>query len=444
MQRPFRKQSAYPSRLLILAIVVVLMLGSIQASSAANAVVRSVSADEFLSSLGVCIHVDQGVPGGTYITPLRYLGVRNLRDQARHWPQFIMLHRATGVRLALNAEGDLEHTISIAKSLAASDALMALDGPNEPNNFPITYKGQTGGSMGSWVPVAEFQRDLYQAVKNDRDLREYPIFAVSESGAEIDNVGLQFLRIPPGAGTILPAETQYADYANTHNYVSSNEKMYRDNQAWNAADPIPPGPWDGLSGNYGVTWRHNFRGYSSNELLTLPRVTTETGWDSVSGIGGERIQGTVLVNTYLAQFKRGWRYTFIYQLRDGEGGLDNQGLFHSDSTPKLSATYIHSLTSILADLTPIAFPGSLTYSIVNQPSTVHDLLIQKSSGTFELVIWDENVSGTDNVAINFDRNHAHVNIYDVTAGTTPTQILNNIGSVSLNLSDHAMVIEIIN
>ena len=226
---------------------------------------------------------------------------------------------------------------------------MAFEGPNEPNNFPITYNGQSGGGTGSWAPVAQFQEALYRAVKSVPDLQKYPVFAVSEAGAETDNVGLQFLTIPTGAGATFPDGTRYADYANPHNYVSSTRKIYVDNQAWNAADPTLNGPWDGLFGEYGVTWRHHFQGYTNEQLLTLPRVTTETGWDSVSDIGGERTQGTVLVNTYLAQFKRGWRYTFIYQLRDGEGGSGNQGLFNSNSTPKLAATYIHNLTTILAD-----------------------------------------------------------------------------------------------
>ena len=164
----------------------------------------------------------------------------------------------------------------------------------------------------------------------------------------------------------------------------------------------------------------------------------------MAGIGGERTQGTVLVNTYLAQFKRGWRYTFIYQLRDGEGGNGNQGLFNANSTPKLAATYIHNLTTILSDKIPAASLGSLSYSIVDEPATVHDLLIQKSRGTFELVVWDENVRGSDNVRINLGRTYSSVNIYDVTAGTSPIQTIANVDSVSLNLNDHALIIEINN
>ena len=430
------------SRQLQLTIIaqVVLAAGCGQASSDSG--VASVSADAFLSSLGVNIHVDQGVSGGSYVAPLRYLGVRNIRDGGRNSSQIQLINRETGARLDLIGEGDLEATIATGKTLAASGALMAFEGPNEPNNFPITYNGQTGGGAGSWAPVAQFQEALYRAVKSDPDLRKYPVFAVSEAGAETDNVGLQFLTIPKGAGATFPDGTRYADYANPHNYVSSNQKMYIDNQAWNAADPMPKGPWDGLSGEYGTTWRHHFQGYTSEQLLTLPRVTTETGWDSVSDIGGDRTQGTILLNTYLAQFKRGWRYTFVYQLRDGEGGNGNQGLFNSNSTPKPAATYIHNLTSILADKMPITSSGSLNYSIIDEPATVHDLLIQNSSGTFELVVWDENVRGSDKVVVNLGRTYATVNVYDVTLGTNPTQTLAHVSSVALILTDHALIIEV--
>ena len=411
-------------------------------SSPAGADSGAVSAYTFLGSLGIITHVDQGVSGGSYVLPLRYLGVRNIRDGQRNLSQMLLINRLTGARFDLFIEGDLDAAIPTAKTLAASGALMAVEGPNEPNNFPINYKAKSGGGMGTWAPVAQMQQAIYRAIKLDSALQKYPVFAVSEGGAEIDNVGLQFLTIPTGAGATVPDGTEYADYANTHNYVSGNGKMYVDNQAWKAADPTLRGPWDGLFGEYGITWRHHFRGYSDEQLLTLPRVTTETGWDTVSDIGGERTQGTVLVNTYLAQFKRGWRYTFIYQLRDGEGGNGNQGLFNSNSTPKLAATYIHNLTSILADKASTASPGFLKYSIIDEPATVHDLLLQKANGTFELVIWNEKVVGSDHVRVQLGRDHHTVNVYDVTIGSAPTQTYMGVNSISLDLSDHALIVEI--
>jgi hypothetical protein len=427
--------------------LLIFLLGLSLDASAASAApndaqgVAAMSSNIFLDSLGVNTHVDQGYNAESYVAPLRYLGVRNTRDGGRNIAGDIMLHQRTGIRVDLLAT--MEALDTSAKSLAAAGALLSLEGPNEPNNFPITYNGEKGGGTQSWKPVAEFQRDFYAKIKGDPALKLYPVFHVSEGGAETDNVGLQFLIIPAGAKTLFPDGTRYADYANPHNYVSSTSSRYVDNQAWQAADPTLNSHWDGLYVEYGKTWRGQFQGYSNAQLQSLPRVTTETGWDSVKNPGGEKVQGAVLVNTYLAQFKRGWRYTFIYELGDNEGGAGNQGLFRQDWQPKPAATYIHNLTSILADTAPAVSPGKLNYSIANEPATVHDLLLQKSNRAFELIVWGEQVNGSNNVTVNFGSPRATVKIYDLTAGTQPVQILNNVSHVPLNIADHALIVEIL-
>ena len=241
----------------------------------------------------------------------------------------------------------------------------------------------------------------------------------------------------------MPTGTKYADYANPHNYVIGTCHKYVNNQAWQAASPTTNSCWDGLYVEYGRTWYGNYPGYTNTQLATLPRVTTETGWDSVSDPGGEPVQGKVLVNTYLAQYAQGWSYTFIYELGNGEGGGGHQGLFENNWSPKLAATYIHNLTSILADPGKSTGVGSLPYSIANAPSTVHSLLMQKSSGTFELAVWGEQVTGSSNVTVNLGDAYPTVHVYDVTSGTSPVQTLSNVSSLPLTLSDHAMVVEII-
>jgi hypothetical protein len=338
--------------------------------------------------------------------------------------------------------GDLQQLLSAGRSLAAAGALLSFEGPNEPNNQPIVYDGQTGGGSGTWVPVAEFQRDIYAGVKADPVLKTYPVFHVSEGGAEVDNVGMQWLTIPTGSGTIMPVGTQYADYANTHNYVISNCHNYVDNVAWQAAEPKLNGCWDGMYGEYHRTWLKGYPGPAVSQLPSVPRVTTETGWDSVTDPGGEDVQGKVLTNVYLDQFAEGWSYTFIYELGDGEGGGGDMGLFHTDWTPKLSATYIHNLTTILADPGPSINPGARTYSIANEPDTVHDMLMQKSSGVFELAVWGEQVTGSNKVVVDLANAASTVRVYDVTVGSAPIQTLTNVKMVALTLSDHAMVVEV--
>lgn len=404
--------------------------------------VKAVGADSFLNSLGINTHIDQGVNPASYIEPLKYLGVRQVRDGARHVEGSIAVAHNTGVRFTIFGTGDLEAIISAAERLAKAKALLAIEGPNEPNNFPITYKGEKGGRDGSWKAVGQFQADLYAAVKNNPVLKDYPVFGVSEPGAQTDNIGLQFLTVPPGANTLLPAGTRFADYANAHNYVIGNGGIYEDNQAWNAADPTLRGRWDGLFGNHSVMWGMGFAGYDKAQLDALPRVTTETGWDSVNDPGGEHTQGAILTNTYLAQFKRGWSYTFVYQLRDGEGGDGNQGIFVGD-TPKRAASYIHNLTTILADDKPLPLPGSLDYTLPNRAATVHDLLLQKSSGPFQLVVWAENAAGSRPVRVEFAKPHARINVYDITVGSTPIRSLTEASAVDLSLSDHAVILEVI-
>jgi ADP-heptose:LPS heptosyltransferase len=403
--------------------------------------VLAVSSNMFLSSLGVNTHVDQGNDPALYVMPLRYTGIRNIRDGLRNVAGYTMLHKQTGVHVDLGG-ADLTGLIAAAKTLAAANGLLSVEGPNEPNNFPIIHEGQRGGGSLSWAPVAEFQKALYGEVKSIPILNKYPVFHASEGGAETDNVGLQFLTIPENSEAVFPEGTRYADYANVHNYVSGTNGQYGDNQAWLAADPTLNTRWDGLYAEYGRTWGKGYRGYSLAQLETLPRVTTETGWDTKVNPGGERIQGVVMVNTYLAQFKRGWRYTFIYELRDNEGGEGSQGLYHVDFTPKLAATYIHNLTSILADGSPVGGPGRLKYSVVDEPATVHDMLLQKRSGAFELVVWGEQVTGFNHVTVDLGELHPRVKIYDVTTGTKPIRTLTRVSSIMLEVSDHAIILEI--
>ena len=243
---------------------------------------------------------------------------------------------------------------------------------------------------------------------------------------------------------MLPEGTRYADYANVHNYIyHPNSPGLADNKTWNAADPTSACKVDGLYGNYGVTWAKHFRGYSETELLTLPRVTTETGC-TIDGPITEEIQALNLLSMYLDQFKRGWSHTAVYLLRDrtDEGGNQSFGFFKPDYTPRKAARYLHNLTTILADRGSASKPGQLNYSIAEQPATVHDMLLQKSDGTFALVVWGERVKGSDSLIVYLRDHYTAVKVYDPTIGSTPIETHRNVNSVSLVMSDHPVIIEI--
>jgi hypothetical protein len=275
-------------------------------------------------------------------------------------------------------------------------------------------------------------------------LAKYPVWSISEPGAQRDNVGLQFLTIPPGAQTLMPDGTRYADYANVHNYIYHARSPYpADNKVWNAADPTFASKVDGLFGNFGVTWSRRFRGYTQEQLNSLPRVTTETG-TNIGGPVTEEVQGLNLMNMYLAQFKRGYAYTSVYLLRDrtDEGGNQTFGFYRPDYSPRKAAIYLHNLTTILADKPTQTKPGQLDFTIIDQPKTVHELLLQRSDGTFQLILWGERLRGQDRVTIHLGVRSEAVSIYDPTLGVEPVQRLTSVNSIELALSDHPIVIAI--
>jgi hypothetical protein len=428
----------------------VLAGGVVEPSLTAADGTSAIKADDFLNSIGICSAVSRrGEKLADTTKAAQYLGLRWFRagyESGIPVADLIKLHEATGVRFSyglMSGGSDLNRLLNGARQLAAAGALLALEGNNEPNNWGITYEGQKGGRTNTWLPVAKIQRDFYRAVKTDPVLKDYPVWSLSENGAETDNVGLQFLTIPAGAGALMPDGTQYADYANCHNYMTHpGWPCLHDNQTWVAADPTSACRVDGLYGNYGRTWRHRFPGYSEFELQILPRVTTETGI-TIGRSVTEQLQAWLYLTVYLDQFKRGWKHTSIYLLRDrtDEGGNQTFGFYKPDYTPRLAATYLHNLTTILADKASKTTPGKLNYTIPNPPATVHDLLLQKSDGKFALVVWNERfANGSDKVTVELGTKFASATLFDPTIGADAIQRLANISSVSLTLSNHPVII----
>jgi hypothetical protein len=412
--------------------------------------VSAISTNDFLNSIGVNSAISsRGETLDKTIEAIKYTGIRWIRsgyEGNATANDFITLHRETGIKFSyglMSGGTDIPRLLTGGKMLANAGALLAFEGLNEPNNWPITYNGEKGGKDLSWRVVAKLQNDLYKAVKADAQLSAYPVWSISEGGAQTDNSGLQYLKIPKGSGAVMPDGTQYADYATCHNYFShpSNKGLY-DNQTWNAADPGPLCKVDGLYGNYGKTWAKKFNGYTEAQLTDLPKVTTETGV-TIDDTFTEEKQARLYLNLYLSQFKRKWSYTSIYLLRDrsDEAGNQSFGFYKTDYTPRRAAVYLHNLTTILADKGAVKKLQSLHYSIANQPETVHDLLLQNSNGRLQLVMWGERAAGNDEIKINLGKKFGVIKVYDPTVGTTPVSTYKNVTEVPLTMSDHPVIME---
>jgi hypothetical protein len=435
------------------------IFGSIRLTAEAAGPTVAIPAQTFLDSLGiVTTFPDRGQPLAKTVEMVDYCGFRwvragveGLKDDGPMTIQTLLdLHRQAGVKLScgLGSGGaDVAKWVATGRALHKAGALLAFEGNNEPNNWGVKYLGVEGGGRNTttWVPVAMLQRDAYAAVKADPELKTYPVWGPSEVGGQSENVGLQFLTIPPNAGTLLPAGTAYADFVNVHNYTyHPNAPGLEDNKTWNAADPGPACKIDGLYGNHGQTWYKKFPGYSEAELRTLPRVTTETG-TTIGGPVTEAIQGINILTTYLDQFRRGWAYTSVYLLRDrtDEAGNQSFGLFDREYKPRKAAVYLHNLTTILADQGTVSKPTTLDYAIANQPPTMHDLLLQKADGSLWLVVWNERVEGSDTVKVALGGTFEGVRLYDPTVGSTAVKTVpGKVDAVELTLSDHPVVVGI--
>ena len=450
---------------------------------------KAASANDFLNSIGANSAIyRRGESVDSTIKLCTYTGIRWIRTDESglssngnsYRPEIKQLFDGAGVKVSLSlgsGGSNIANLVKGAKFIAAYGGLLAIEGCNEPNNWGITYQGQAGGGSNSWAPVARLHRDLYTQVKADPVLRDYPVWTTTETGAETDNVGLQYLTVPTTDNNVT-AEFRgaaYADYANCHNYFTHSSWLpIQNNQNWLSSDPTSAAKGDHLYGNFGSTWSKHYAGYPQAQLNTLPRVTTETGvtlttqytwrWadpntqvydttipnpdysDPLKCVT-EEVQGLMYMGCYLSQYKQGWSHTAIYILRDrtDEGGNQSFGFYAGDYKPRLSALYLHNLTTILSDNTPVE-PESLrelSFTFSTQPATVHDLLLQKSNGKLYLVVWSERYrGGEDDITITFPAAFDEIKIYNPVVGTDAIQTLTSAISVDLAMTNHPFILEL--
>lgn len=163
----------------------------------------------------------------------------------------------------------------------------------------------------------------------------------------------------------------------------------------------------------------------------------------------------------LDAFNAGANLVDIYELYDESAiyGSDTPesyyGIFDANANPKGAATNLHNMLSVIGDAGSNASSfstGSLNYSVTGLSSPGQSVLLQKSNGAYEIIVWtdvtiyaygNQSTPPTQNVTVNLGGTHVTVNSYDPTVGTSPTQTLSNVSSVSLSLTDHAMIIEVI-
>lgn len=392
------------------------------------------STESFLDSIGVNTHINDTSGGygniSKVISNLDYIGVTHVRDglTGSLSTELFEVLANNDITFSLLTSGNNGASLSsqisaIAKLESLYNAIDYVEGPNETDYFPISYNGLTG-----FAATRAFQSALYSAVHGNSALSGTPVIQTSlgdgNSYSQLGNL------------------SSSADYSNIHSYYFG----------WgftrSVADQVPERIAEAQTISPGKD-----------------TVATEGGWSTATyssdGYGvNERTQAVLTLNMLLDQYKDGVDRTYIYELvNSGTYSSTNLqtgfGLFNADGTPKQAATALHNLNSILSDPAAGTKGVSLTnlgYTLQGMPTEGQDMLLQKSSGNYDLVLWNEptiwNTTthsaysiASQTVTINFD-NAQSGTIYDPLLGSTAIASFSNTKSVQVALSDHPLVVEV--
>jgi hypothetical protein len=195
--------------------------------------------------------------------------------------------------------------------------------------------------------------------------------------------------------------------------------------------------------------RNNLLRALGGEYLHVPpssAVITETGYQTAQ-VGGQA-QARYYLNTYLDAFKAGFRKTYIYELTDNSD--ETFGFFDTADKPKLSATALRNLTTILAD-PGSPREGSLNYSLSGMPADAYSIAMQRSSGAFDLVLWDERpiwkggsiAPAPAPVNVGLGSTFSKVSVYEPLRSADPVRQLSQVSSIDLQLTGEPLVLEVV-
>ena len=151
--------------------------------------------------------------------------------------------------------------------------------------------------------------------------------------------------------------------------------------------------------------------------------------------------------------------TFLYELLDAYApgsrqGDDGFGLFDYTGAPKLAATALHNVTTLLQDAGTGPVSSTVpAFTLSGLPATARTMTIQKTDGSTwvalwaEPQIWDMN-AGTEiaapssTVTLTTGATHTALAVFDPLVGTTAIAAASDALSISATLTDHPILIRL--
>jgi hypothetical protein len=194
-------------------------------------------------------------------------------------------------------------------------------------------------------------------------------------------------------------------------------------------------------------------------------VVTESGYHN--GLNDHSDQPAVseeaaaryIPRLYLENFANGIVRTYLYEFLDESADpalksfQQHWGLIRSDGTEKPAFVALKNLIAELNDTAEPPHPGQLVWSLDAQDAAVHHLLLQKSTGEFDLVLWQDvpsyNEKAQTDIAtqrrhatLTLNRKALSVALYEPVVQSQPVRTYTDTAQVALEIPDHPLVIRI--
>lgn len=322
------------------------------------------ASDAFVNSIGVNVHMSYtdevyGQNPSGIASALQTLGVRHVRDgwapgnttQCSAWQSF----KADGV--SVDALMDISLTPTQAAMLSGCGGNVdAIESENEFDTHSI-----------SGAAVAMFTRSLFGMFGSYATQVGPQILAPSAT------MQAAYASVPSLAGAVTAA--------NAHEYFGARNPG---TTGWGAYFP-PFGVYGSIPYNLGIA--------SQDVPAGTPVWMTEGGWDTQAGDTGavpQNVQADYDLRLLLEDWNAGAPRSYLYELVDDGGS--GFGLMSSALVAKSSYSALKAFIALLADPEYTTFATSAPATMpqfCGLPTTVHQLLLEKHDGTYELVMWNE-------------------------------------------------------
>jgi hypothetical protein len=196
-----------------------------------------------------------------------------------------------------------------------------------------------------------------------------------------------------------------------------------------------------------------------------PVAITESGYhNALSDFNdqpavSEQAAAKYIPRLFLENFARRIQRTYLYELFDEapDPGLGNNqmhwGLVRADGTEKPAFLAMRNLIDELDDSAEPSPPLELSWALSYKSPAIHHLLLKKSNGQFDLILWQEVSSYSrgshpdlENPAVKtmliLGKKARHVTLFEPVLQQAPLKTYAEVASVPLSIPDHPLVVEI--